>query len=714
MSLLSFISTISLLLPLILGQAKEFPKNSIPLAKAIFACKLNVHEDVGYCKTNTPDDYGCLCTNKDAIASFVGCFAYTQENPSQAVEFFVDFCSEYGNTTVDMDDIYTAYHNYTEYGYYNVSNTTTATNISTTTESNIDHSDIGNYTFSLESSIDQFLINWDHTFYYGAGILGYWGMVLLIGAVFNWSKYMFPGLMTDLNGPFFNWLRKHVLLPATMGKKKCQNYSYLRVVQFYMPSRFETIVLLGFVVVCSVTLSINTYFAQGDEVIFPSYYARLRYVANRTGTCSTMMIPLVILFAGRNNILQYLTRWNYSTFITFHRYVARMMFAFVVIHAVCFTIALGPSYVPVMKLPFMIWGTAATVLAGMMVFLGMLYFRRRWYEVFLVGHIIMAVFYVVGTWRHVVDLGYMWYVYASIGIWGLDRVIRMVRLLAFGFPEAAVALMSDETLKVVIPKPDDWIPTVGGHVFVHFMQPAFFWQSHPFTVGHSTNKHITLYCKVKNGITRALYNQLVNIPNKSAKIKVGVEGPYGEPSGVKKSQTAVFIAGGNGIPGMYSEVTHLARQFSNKSSKRLKLYWVVREYRSVYWFYDELEQLRNTNIETTVFVTQPNNPTHIDELASKISTFKFETKSCYSMCGDSKTLGSADVKSELRHIRFCEGRPSMEKIVSQEVEEATGSIAFVACCHPAMVDDVRHEVCKNVDNPEKVRVDFYEQLLGWA
>lgn len=30
---------------------------------------------------------------------------------------------------------------------------------------------------------------------------------------------MFPGLMTDLNGPVSNWLRKHILLPATIDER---------------------------------------------------------------------------------------------------------------------------------------------------------------------------------------------------------------------------------------------------------------------------------------------------------------------------------------------------------------------------------------------------------------------------------------------------------------------------------------------------------------
>ena len=30
--------------------------------------------------------------------------------------------------------------------------------------------------------------------YYGAGILGYWLLIMCIGAIVNWGKVMFPGL----------------------------------------------------------------------------------------------------------------------------------------------------------------------------------------------------------------------------------------------------------------------------------------------------------------------------------------------------------------------------------------------------------------------------------------------------------------------------------------------------------------------------------------
>lgn len=729
MNFFTILCSLFLLLVSVSGKPKVLPKNSIPLAKAIFACKLNVHTDVGYCRADTSEDYGCICSNKDAVASFVGCFAYSQENSTEAIEFFVDFCNEYGNTTVDMEDVYEAYNNYTNSGSYNISGFNSTNSNNSQIVNKFDKVDPVKYALSLESSIDQFLVNWDNTFYYGAGILGYWALVLIIGAISNWSRYLLPGLMSDLNGPISNWLRKHILLPATIGRKKCQNYKFFKIIEFYMPSRFETFILIGFTAICVITLSINTYFAQGDEVIFSNYYARLRYVANRTGTCSTMLLPLAILFAGKNNILQFLTRWNFSVFLTFHRYVGRMMFSFIVIHAVCFTIALGPLYGPVMKIPFMIWGTSVTVLAGIMLFIGMLYIRRRFYEVFYWSHIVMAVIYMVGTWKHVVDFGYMWYVYAAVAIWGLDRLISILRFFHFGFPKATIALLSDETLKISIPRPNYWKSTPGCHVYINFLTPTSFWQSHPFTIGLDEDGKIILYCKVKNGITKTLYKKLADIPNRIMTLKVAVDGPYGETTDARTSDTVVYIAGGNGIPGMYSEVTNLDQRYtSTKSVKKLKLYWIIREYRSLNWFFTELKQLKNTNIETKIFITQPNNSTAIKELMSRITSSSKSDH--YSIVeGDSKTVGSDDLKNfelkwgmdelklaiehELNPITIIEGRPNIKEIINDEIEEAPGSIAFVTCGHPTMVDDIRAEVVDSIGKYEN-RIDFYEKLLGWA
>ena len=91
--------------------------------------------------------------------------------------------------------------------------------------------------------------------------------------------------------------------------------------------------------------------------------------------------------------------------------------------------------------------------------------------------------------------------------------------------------------------------------FYSFLDTKYFWQSHPFTFIEEELGSIIFFCKVKDGITRSLYNRLLSSPGKSTKVRVTVEGPYGEPTPARYADSAVFLAGGNGIPGIYSRLS---------------------------------------------------------------------------------------------------------------------------------------------------------------
>ena len=159
--------------------------------------------------------------------------------------------------------------------------------------------------------------------------------------------------------------------------------------------------------------------------------------------------------------------------MTYHRHIARVMFMLIVIHAVCYTIRLKATYAQDMKETYLIWGVIATVCGGIILFQALLYFRRNWYETFLLIHIVMAALFVAGTWIHVVDFGYVWFVYPTVAVWCFDRLVRIIRLIYFGFPVAEVKLLTDDyseevVLRVTIPKPKYWKSIAGGHVFIHF------------------------------------------------------------------------------------------------------------------------------------------------------------------------------------------------------------------------------------------------------
>ena len=675
-----------------------------------YTCNLQISLSVSYCAT--PYNATCLCANKNALATYAGCLAFDNRNTTTAVNYMMNYCEENGNVTVEKDWYEKSYQ-------YFLSNAKTEKEIPNFNKTipidvpfKLDEAEMKLY----ERAYKQFLGNYDDSLYYGAGILGYWLLIMCIGAIVNWGKVMFPSLTKKLTSKPINLWRQYVSMPATFRKKKAEELRIFKFFDSLIPSRFESIVIFLFYIVVLMIHAMNMHYVDGDPVFENNKYnSQARNVADRTGITGTIMMPLVFLFSSRNNFLQWLTGWNYSTFVTYHRHIARVMFILIALHSILFTVLLRDDMSEFSE-TYMIWGVLATVSGGIILFQAMLFFRRRWYEIFLLIHILFAAFYVAGTWIHVDELGYVWFVYPAVAVWCADRVVRIARLVIFGFPKARVSLLADDTIKVEIPKPSYWKTIPGGHAFIHFLKPTYFWQSHPFTFVESpADTHIILYCKVKGGITHSLYQLLVRSPGQAITMRVGVEGPYGEPTPARYADTAVFIAGGNGIPGIYSEVMDMARRMPNETKNAMKLYWIIRDYKSLEWFNDELTLLGNTNIETTIYVTKPDLSNLLTGDGSDDTSSKKESDSQDMNLESKESLQGVDlVKSRFSHITFKEGRPSIEDIVDLEIKESNGSVAFVACGHPAMVDETRYFCSRNVDNPQKKRVDFYEQVQVWT
>lgn len=693
-------------------------------------------------------DYECFCYNPAAVATMSGCYHLFGRNTTTNVDYLSGLCKTYFNITLSREMFEDAYVNYTKYALspaeipnFNFSNpidvplklNETVANIYWTSEVN-------------------FLGNYDDSLYYGAGALAYWGIVFLVAAARHWGMILFPGVFKRMTGPIHTKFRKYVSLPAFLVRKKAEHQPLAKVFDAIVPTRLESIVIFGWTIVVVAVNACNYRYTEGDPILGSRRLAFSRYVADRTGIVATLFIPLLYLLAGRNNFLHYVTGINFATFLTYHRWIARVTMTLVIIHSITFAISFGDYFAENMSAPYVIWGTVGTIAGSLILVQAMLFLRRRNYEVFLAIHIILAAIFLVGSWYHVNTLGYIWFFYPVVGVWALDRLLRLVRLFLFGFPTAEVTLLADETLRVVTPKPKHWRSTPGGYAFIHFLRPTCFWQSHPFTFTSSPDSdEIVMYLKVKGGVTHGLYQYLVAHPGRTALIRVGLEGPYGSPSLAHKSDTAVYVAGGNGIPGIYSEVVDVAKRSRDNIKQSLKLVWIVREYRSLLWFYEELLHLKDTKIRTTIYITTPGSCSGLEDFNLRIPVINNDTKladpaieeikkdelketDTFENQVDTKELVAdkelsrddssetseayrtiiSKIKAELPHIEFKEGRPTIESIVELEIAESPGSTAFVACGHPRMVDDVRYSVVQNVDNKERKRVDFYEALQVWA
>lgn len=657
-------------------------------------------------------DSSCICSNPNAYETLVGCFDVIGDTSDSIVKELAATCADSGLLTIDRESFNEALLSYK-------ANAKNSSEIKGFNKSEVvDYPIIVNkaYAHLSKASYDQFYNNENNSVYYGTGLLVYWGVVLLLLGIANWTKALLPNVVSKFEGRWINLFRKHITLPALYKKKRAQEKTVLRFLSFLIPSRLETLIITVFCLLVIVFSSINMQSVK-DNVRFDSKTQELsKYTGDRTGTIATCITPLLILFAGRNNILQWITKMQFSTFITFHRWIGRIVFILLFVHAVAYTVNMksGGSYNNKMTQNFMIWGTIAVIANGIILFQGLLYLRRKWYELFLLIHIILAVLFVVGYWIHLDNRGYIEFGFAAVAIWSVDRVIRFFKIVSFGAPKAEVSLLQDETLKVVVPKPKYWNVSPGGHVFIHFAQTLYFWQSHPFTYVKSVkNDHeIVLFCKVKNGVTKSLYKKLLVAPNRTIRMRVCVEGPYGETTPAVRYNTAVYFAGGIGITGLYCEAVDIAKKNIEKQS--IKLHWVIRDYSTVTAFSDELEALKNTKIETSVYVSRPSETVQYYEFEKDLSSVEKDEKKSLDNSSIEKPSNIEVLKNKFSHINFIEARPSVDEIIEEEIKESNGSIAFVTCGAPAMMDDIRHSITSQLGDSPNKRIDIFEALQLWA
>jgi predicted ferric reductase len=258
------------------------------------------------------------------------------------------------------------------------------------------------------------------------------------------------------------------------------------------PTIGQGLYITGFVIL-NIILSCVNYSTQWPLVHPWAYNKRgeiLAYAGYRTGEFAFALLPLTILFAGRNNILLWLTNWSHSTYLLLHRWVARLFALHTILHSVFLLAARiqTGTYAKDLKLPYWQWGIVGTVFVSIMLIWSILWMRRLSYEVFLIGHIIMAVFTVVGSWYHLVlRFGYggdhEYWLYAAVAVWAFDRILRVVRMATNGVRRATVTEIGANHVRIEISgirfggKP-------GYHGYVYFptLSPLKPWENHPFSI----------------------------------------------------------------------------------------------------------------------------------------------------------------------------------------------------------------------------------------
>lgn len=260
----------------------------------------------------------------------------------------------------------------------------------------------------------------------------------------------------------------------------------------YAPTIGQSLYITLFMILNVIFASVSYASTQpaAENTWFESrWHEILAYVACRTGVLAFALAPLVILLSGRNNILLWLTNWSHTTYLLLHRWVAYAFAAQTVVHSITELMAYWATRGEEQSKPYWVWGIVATLAVVIMLPLSMLYVRRLSYEAFLVLHIILAVFVIVGSWYHVELLfhrkwGYEFWLYAACAVWFFDRLLRLGRIVKTGVRKSTVREITPDIVRVDIDGGLRWGLKEGLHAYATFPTVVRWrpWENHPFSV----------------------------------------------------------------------------------------------------------------------------------------------------------------------------------------------------------------------------------------
>ena len=305
------------------------------------------------------------------------------------------------------------------------------------------------------------------------------------------------------------------------------------------------------------------------------------YLTNRFGVLSFANIPLVVLYAGRNNVLLRLTNWSHGTFLLLHRWVAWIATLQAVLHSTIYLriYVHDGTHASESQLPYWAWGVVATLCMSILLPSSILPIREKFYEFFLAWHVLFSVFVLAGCYWHILERfetqwGYENWIYTAIAIWGFERAMRLARLLKNGVKTARVTVIDEDYVSVNIENVSG-----SGHAYLYFPTLSWrVWENHPFSVASailppseqpSTLKHevdvekhgsstddsdsdsperryqshpkvgLTFLLRTKTGLTGQL--------RKHTTMPVLVESAYGPHEDLSEYSLLICIAGGVGI-----------------------------------------------------------------------------------------------------------------------------------------------------------------------
>lgn len=640
-------------------------------------CDWAISQYMTFCNdTATASD--CMCVNEASKATYLLCIDSHSESEhvlNEAFNYFISgFCP-----SLTIEGLQSSLYNGSNY----------LKNEIPSSMSTIQYTPVLTNGTIVENAIETFRIRYrvfDDGMYFGMGLCGYMALVLLLATCYNLLR------VTRLNNIICSWKIYQMIF---------RNKKVLTIKRQYPQINYDNIVILFWCIFNILSLCFH-YESNGNKNVYwdSSYKQITRYIADRAGYISLFLTNLTWFMGQRNNILSMFTGWPQARFILYHKWVGRACALHVIVHSIFLlwqSTVMGYQAGRVIQYWYQ-WGCVATICVSIQVVWACWFIKNLAYETFLVAHIVMAVFFLVGSWYHLASKNRAhWFIY-PICCWGLERLTRIWKIWLCGGIHKNATIKLEPLSDVLSIRVDstfsDKFKLAGQFAYLYLIDLdsdwVFLFQSHPFTFVFQDDGSIMFYCKVKRGVTKKFKNHLLCEADFTKKISVMVEGPYGGVDerlvSSKNTNNLLMISSSTGVSG---SLCHLKTAIENKI-KNISMIWVVPNYEIIKFMKSEFKFLEKANLE---------------EIELDISIYT--TREIYNKENEKAHLSALDCVS----IHF--ERPDIKRLVLENLHSTSPkkTTNVLVCAHQSVASEVKEVVDLQKANGQMI--SFYDEIQTW-
>jgi NAD(P)H-flavin reductase len=567
-----------------------------------------------------------------------------------------------------------------------------------------------------------------------AGVLGLLLVVRAINFAQNWmrlriarsSSVRFPTKPT-------NWYTQAWATLTAVGRE----ISYPQV---YVSPRYLTWMTpppMGRIIILVIYWAVIIYMMSYGAIIYDIlYYERLGF---RNAWVTITQVPLLYLLASKTSILGLIAGTSYERLNWLHRWVARTMFVTATVHGFHFWTSWAIyDYVDeqLEMMPIIGYGLGGWAILLWMVVTSFKPFRSMAYEVFVIQHVLAAVFFLWVVYVHIpANARYnIWFAIAALCF---DRVFRFGLLVwqnikfdptrtrckggqRVGHQTQIKAVGKSTTVLTIKDVHFKW--RAGQHLYLWLPRVGAV-ETHPYTIACPHQMPDTCICnsiqlviRSHSGFSKRLnqFARQAETTGKQRSLTAFVAGPYGSPPQWEIFETLVLISASTGASFTLPILESALKPSKARCTKRIDFVLAARQGEEIGFYHERLHEAlakaKEVGIELEVHIAvtgsgglevgQQLQPPTLSGAATR------HDEKRVGCCHDAKA-SSTNIDSEAQsatprkapsqtsndsHIQHSASRPDVAAFIRIAVEATGGETGVVVCGGQSLVASARRSV----------------------